>query len=293
MQAALTSEVVSFAKRSVLCWLATVDENGQPNVSPKEIFAPFDDEHLIIANIASPTSVRNLRMNQLVCVSFIDVFVQKGFKLVGTARNVGPEDAEYPYWSAPLHAMAGSKFPIHSVIVVKATSVEPIVAPSYRLYPAETTEQSQVEAAMRSYGVQDGRGKLEMFSHVFIGVTDFDQAFGFYEPLMMALDIPLRFCERAKPWAGWQSVPGPRPLFIVGYPYDEQPHAPGNGQMVAFKAPNRAAVRCAYETALALGGTCDGIPGLRPEYHEHYYGAYFRDLDGNKLCVACHSALQL
>ena len=44
----------------------------------------------------------------------------------------------------------------------------------------------------------------------------------------------------------------------------------------------------AFAIALANGGTSEGAPGLRPEYHEHYYGAYFRDPDGNKLCVACH-----
>ena len=154
----LPPDLLNSAKRSVLCWLATVDEIGQPNVSPKEIFAPFDDDHLVIANIASPTSVRNLRKNHQVCVSFIDVFVQKGFKVVGTARNIGPEDPEFQYWSAPLHALAGPRFPLRSVIVVKATAVEPIVAPSYRLYPAETTEQSQVESAMRTYGVQPGDG---------------------------------------------------------------------------------------------------------------------------------------
>jgi hypothetical protein len=36
------------------------------------------------------------------------------------------------------------------------------------------------------------------------------------------------------------------------------------------------------------GGSCEGPPGLRPQYHAHYYGAYFRDPDGNKLCVCCH-----
>jgi catechol 2,3-dioxygenase-like lactoylglutathione lyase family enzyme len=35
-------------------------------------------------------------------------------------------------------------------------------------------------------------------------------------------------------------------------------------------------------------GRCEGPPGVRPQYHDHYYGAYFRDPDGNKLCVACH-----
>ena len=59
--------------------------------------------------------------------------------------------------------------------------------------------------------------------------------------------------------------------------------------MVAFLAESRAAVRSAYAIALANGGASEGAPGLRPEYHEHYYGAYFRDPDGNKLCVAFHA----
>ena len=58
--------------------------------------------------------------------------------------------------------------------------------------------------------------------------------------------------------------------------------------MVAFLAESRAVVDRAYVVALASGGTPEGAPGLRPEYHENYYGAYFRDPDGNKLCVACH-----
>jgi predicted pyridoxine 5'-phosphate oxidase superfamily flavin-nucleotide-binding protein len=64
----------------VLCWLATVDEAGRPNVSPKEIFTAHGDDHLLIAHLASPGSVRNLRARPEVCVSFVDVFVQKGFK---------------------------------------------------------------------------------------------------------------------------------------------------------------------------------------------------------------------
>lgn len=127
-----------------------------------------------------------------------------------------------------------------------------------------------------------------MFSHVFVGVTDFDRALAFYRPLMQALGLQPRFCDPERPWAGWQSHPEPRPLFLIGKPYDEQPHAPGNGQMVAFLAANRATVDQAHSVALANGGISEGAPGLRPEYHEHYYGAYFRDPDGNKLCVACH-----
>ena len=77
---------------------------------------------------------------------------------------------------------------------------------------------------------------------------------------------------------------------MLGQPFDQQPHAPGNGQMVAFLASSRAMVDAAYALALQLGGISEGAPGLRPQYHANYYGAYFRDLDGNKLCVVCHAA---
>ena len=154
----LSSELQDSAARSVLCWLATVDKDGQPNVSPKEVFAIIDTEHLVVANIASPTSLRNIKVNPRVCVSFIDVFVQKGFKVIGEARNVVRQDSDFSRWSAPLEAKAGARFPIHSVLVVRAKAIEPIIAPSYRLYPGQTTEQSQIESAMRTYGVQPARG---------------------------------------------------------------------------------------------------------------------------------------
>ena len=153
----LSTQVREFASSSVLCWLATVDADGQPNVSPKEIFAVFNEEHLVVANIASPTSARNIEVNSRVCVSFIDVFVQKGFKVLGTARNVKRNEPEFSTWSAPLEAKAGPRFQIRSVFVIAALAVEPILAPSYRLYAAETTEESQVSSAMRAYGVRSTR----------------------------------------------------------------------------------------------------------------------------------------
>lgn len=127
-----------------------------------------------------------------------------------------------------------------------------------------------------------------MFSHVFIGVGDFARAFNFYSAVMAALDLKLKFRDDARPWAGWVSAEAPRPLFLIGRPFDSNAATSGNGQMVAFLARNRGEVDRAHAVALAAGGTDEGPPGLRPEYHEHYYGAYFRDPDGNKICVCCH-----
>jgi lactoylglutathione lyase len=130
-----------------------------------------------------------------------------------------------------------------------------------------------------------------LFSHVFTGVGDFARAYDFYTCLMRVLEIEQRFHDPTRPWAGWQSTQGSRPLFVIGKPYDGI-HDPGNGQMIAFMARTRTMVHEAHTAALALGARCEGEPGLRPHYHEHYFAAYFRDLDGNKLCVVCHDPEQ-
>jgi predicted pyridoxine 5'-phosphate oxidase superfamily flavin-nucleotide-binding protein len=154
VQAPLTDAIRETARRSVLCWLATVDAEGQPNVSPKEVWAIADDQHVVVAHIASPISARNIAQHPQVCLSFVDVFVQKGFKLIGTAREVRATDAEFATWAKPLLAMAGQRFTIQSVLLVYVKSVAAIVAPSYRFYPDDTTEASQVASAMRAYNVQ-------------------------------------------------------------------------------------------------------------------------------------------
>lgn len=127
-----------------------------------------------------------------------------------------------------------------------------------------------------------------MFSHVFTSVTDFERALHFYSALFAVLGIEQRFCERDKPWAGWHCAGGARPLFVIGHPFDGAPHQTGNGQMVAFAAQSRVQVNEVHRLALSLGAVDEGPSGLRPGYHPDYYGAYFRDPDGNKLCVACH-----
>ncbi|ALK89709.1 pyridoxamine 5'-phosphate oxidase family protein [Limnohabitans sp. 63ED37-2] len=149
----LNDSVREAARRSVLCWLATVDADGLPNVSPKEVWAIADDAHVVVANIASPMSVRNIAQRPQVCLSFVDVFVQKGFKLVGTAHELQVENPAFAAWAAPLLAMVGQRFVIHSVLVIRVSSVASIVAPSYRFYPDETTEASQVASAMKAYKV--------------------------------------------------------------------------------------------------------------------------------------------
>ncbi|UQV44568.1 VOC family protein [Janthinobacterium lividum] len=128
-----------------------------------------------------------------------------------------------------------------------------------------------------------------MLSHICLGTNDFPRAYAFYTALMGELDLIEKFHDPAQPWAGWMAKDAPRPLFVLTAPHDGLPATPGNGQMTALLAACRAQVNGSYQAVLALGAVCEGPPGLRPHYHADYYGAYFRDLDGNKLCVCCHA----
>lgn len=149
----LTEEIKKYIDKSVLCWLATCNKDGEPNVSPKEMFTWQDEQTLLIAHIASPNSVANIRNNPNVCVSFVDVFVQKGFKLKGRARIIEKEHAAFPEKVKHLTDLFSDAYPIKDVIEVAVTKAEPIVAPSYFLFP-ETTEERQIAAAHKTYKVR-------------------------------------------------------------------------------------------------------------------------------------------
>ena len=129
-----------------------------------------------------------------------------------------------------------------------------------------------------------------MISHINIGITDFGRAFAFYSAVLPELGLVLKFSQPENFWAGWVSPQAPRPLLLIAQPFDSKPHQAGNGQMLALQAGSRDVVDRVYAAAMSAGATSEGAPGLRPHYHPNYYGAYFRDLDGNKLCVVCHKA---
>ena len=146
----LTKEVKSSIDQSVLCWLAT-SSKGVPNVSPKEIFSYYKDDKIIVANIASPQTVKNIKLNKNVCVSFIDILVQKGFQIKGKARIVEKQDFEFPAMENILTQITEGKFPFVTITEIGVEQVKPIIAPKYILHP-NTTETEQIESAKKAYG---------------------------------------------------------------------------------------------------------------------------------------------
>ena len=122
-----------------------------------------------------------------------------------------------------------------------------------------------------------------MLSVARYGTSDLTRATAFYDEIAKLLAAK-RVIERDDVVA-YKGTDGG--MFLIGRPFAGEAKS-GNGTQIGFTAPSRAVVDAVYAKAMELGGTCEGPPGLRPQYHAHYYGAYFRDPDGNKLCVACH-----
>ena len=150
----ITPELLQCAESSVLCWLATVSESGEPNVSLKEAFLIEKDGRILVANIASPQTVRNIRIHSRVCLSFVNVFIQKGFKVHGEASILESSDLGYDDAYGKLTRLVGDTFTIVSIISIQAARVSPIVAPSYTVRP-ESTERDRIRESIQSYGVRE------------------------------------------------------------------------------------------------------------------------------------------
>ena len=126
-----------------------------------------------------------------------------------------------------------------------------------------------------------------MLDHVGLTVADMDKAKGFYAEALkpLGLDVVMEVTEEMTGGHGAHLGYGKdgNPFFWIG-----TGKAAGGRAHVAFASDDRASVDAFYEAAIAAGGKDNGKPGLRPEYHPDYYGAFVIDPDGNNIEAVCH-----
>lgn len=120
-----------------------------------------------------------------------------------------------------------------------------------------------------------------MIGYVTIGTNDLEKASVFYDNVLEVLGGSRAMDFGTTIVWGSESM---GPSVGVGKPFDGNPATVGNGMMISLLAPNNETVDAVHAAALANGGTDEGAPGPRGE-NTGFYGAYFRDLDGNKLAV--------
>lgn len=124
-----------------------------------------------------------------------------------------------------------------------------------------------------------------MIHHVSVGTNDLARSRRFYDAVLPVIGIG--FMAEDDEGIGYGSG---QMEFSVQLPVDRAPATVGNGSHICFTAENRAVVDRFHAAALEHGGISDGDPGLRPKYDAHYYGAFVRDPDGNKIEAVSYSA---
>jgi catechol 2,3-dioxygenase-like lactoylglutathione lyase family enzyme len=118
-----------------------------------------------------------------------------------------------------------------------------------------------------------------MIAYSTLGTNDMTRAIAFYDAVLGALGGVRELTSET--WTRYGRA-GERAKVCLVTPFDRERATHGNGAMLAFEAPDRAAVDTFHAAALAQGGADEGAPGLR---EATAYAAYVRDPDGNKLCV--------
>ena len=118
-----------------------------------------------------------------------------------------------------------------------------------------------------------------MLAYVTLGSNNTDKAVEFYDAVLGEMGAK-RFFDNGRMYF-YGTAPG-QPMLAIGGPYDEAEATCGNGVMPALGVADTETVDRVYAKAMELGAPSEGEPGQRMPT---FYGAYFRDPDGHKICV--------
>ena len=127
----ISEEINNFVNSQKLGYVATVTNDGTPNLSPKGTIVVMNESTLVFADIRSPQTIQNLQNNSSVEINVVDPFQRLGYRFKGECKiiNEGPEfDKILDYY-----ANVGIKSKINSVVIVDVESMSEVTSPSYDL----------------------------------------------------------------------------------------------------------------------------------------------------------------
>ena len=127
----ISEEIKNFVNSQKLGYVATVSNDGTPNLSPKGTIVVMNESTLVFADIRSPQTLQNLQNNPSVEINVVDPFQRLGYRFKGECKiiNEGPEfDKILDYY-----ANVGIKSKINSVVIVDVESMSEVTSPSYDL----------------------------------------------------------------------------------------------------------------------------------------------------------------
>jgi uncharacterized protein len=114
-----------------LGFVATVDPDGTPNLSPKGTMVVLDDDHIAFGEIRSPNTIRNLRNTPELEINFVDPFARKGYRFKGTAEIIGLEDPGFRMLFPEFAQWGELSNRIRAVVKIHVERALPLTTPAY------------------------------------------------------------------------------------------------------------------------------------------------------------------
>ena len=141
----LTPDMKRVIAEQKLGFVATVNADGTPNLSPKATMQVLDDEHIFFADIRSPGTMANLARNPAMEINFVDPFVRKGYRFKGMARVVAKGSAEFATLLARYPAgLLPERY--RAFVVLHVTRAAPLISPAYDAGATEAGLRQQYRA---------------------------------------------------------------------------------------------------------------------------------------------------
>jgi predicted pyridoxine 5'-phosphate oxidase superfamily flavin-nucleotide-binding protein len=149
----ITADMESIIKQAMLSFVATVNEDGTPNLSPKASLTVVKGV-LYFADIASPRTIRNLKRNPAVDINVVDIFQRRGYRFTGRASVLAPDDGESLAIADWVRATNGAEYPVDHVVRIDATAISPLLSPAH-VFAQPPRHQDEIRRTyQQKYGVK-------------------------------------------------------------------------------------------------------------------------------------------
>jgi len=142
----LTDDMKRIVREQRLGFVATVNADGTPNLSPKATFVVLDDKTIAFAEIRSPGTLRNLESSPRVEVNFVDPFVRKGYRFAGTGNVLARGTAGFEELLGHFAEYGDLVTRMRAIVSFRVTRALPIISPAY--------DAGSAEAAIRKLWTQ-------------------------------------------------------------------------------------------------------------------------------------------
>lgn len=152
----ITADMRAIIKQAILSFVATVNEDGTPNLSPKASLTVMNDV-LYFADIASPRTILNLKRNPAVEINVVDIFQRRGYRFKGRALILPSDNEDSLTIANWVRATNGPEYPVDHVVKIENTSIAPLLSPAH-VFAQPPRSQDEIRSTYyQKYGVQPVR----------------------------------------------------------------------------------------------------------------------------------------